>query len=64
MIDIRSSQLGTCLNKIVFLYFSLFMEVKMLEELLHLFEETTVHENGANAAQKLIEVDILFATLV
>ena len=36
----------------------------MLEQSLHLFEEAAVHENCANAAQELVEVDILLLTFI
>ena len=36
----------------------------MLKESLHFFEKATVHENSADAAQELIEVDVLFLSLV
>lgn len=64
MLDLRVSQLAASLHQVVFLYLALLLEVKVLEHSLHLFKEAAVHENGADATEELIKVDIFFLTLV
>ena len=64
MIDFRPAQFGARLNQVIFLNFALLMEVEVLKELLHLLKEATIHEDGTDTAQELIEVDVLLATLI
>ena len=57
-------QLGACLHQVIFLDLGSLLEVQMLEEGLHLLEETAVHEDCTDAAQEFIKVNIFFFSLV
>ena len=58
------AKFATCLHKVIFLNLSRFLEIQVLEESLHLLKEAAVHEDGADATQELVKVDILFLALV
>lgn len=64
MAQFRMTQLGDRLNQVVFLDFGRPLKVQVLEQCLHLLEVATVHENGADATQELIEIDVLLLSLV
>ena len=64
MLDVIAAEFCTCLDQVIFLQLALLVEVQMLEQCLHLFEEAAVHEDGADAAEELIEVDVLLAAFV
>ena len=57
-------QLRTRLHQVVLLDLLRPLEVQMLEHGLHFLEEAAIHENGTDAAQELVKVNVFFFALV